>query len=637
MSNAFKTHMDYFQIIDSDEDKIKYLCDLIVECSEKYYEHNTSSITNKEFDTLTDMLKDLDSKNPILTMTGWGYKVGVKGIKHPYHPIEGISDKRKIVEGDTVNNGEATYSSKLDGCSIEAYYNYGKCYMAITRGGDDGKGKDVTHTTREKVPAEIENFTGYVRMECCITYENFKNFPEGDRIRNSATGIMGAKTKREFLKYVDAIPVSVYDATENTIYHMGSNEYFKYTSGFKHKVLTISSNGVLPLKLDNELLDQLRCDYPVDGFVCYKDGEILCAYKYDNEFAYPKVLRVETKTQPTTKIFPSNIWIEETEISDCKVNKVTGKSGERIIEGKIGPGAVIEIVRSGEVVPNWTGNVIKESDDIWVPHCSYGCDDSFVKRETKTLPNGKEKIGANFFCTNPKCPSILDGAAEKLIRHFAPKGFSDVMVEQMFEYFSGSTFDFVILRVLLGEVLLGRFDADYKIGKTEHQNDMIDQTMAAMNKREMSIHNLVSICSIEAFGKTLSGELEVQLQGCDDVNGWLIDKKEFTSEQVNNSKARDSWYNRHNLLCDMLSVFKIVIPEIKAVGENGTVCISGSLPSGTKKKEFAPVIESKGYTWVEKLKKDTTILICSKPDSNKAMKAKKDGTEIMTEEEFLKL
>lgn len=381
--------------------------------------------------------------------------------------------------------------------------------------------------------------------------------------------------------------------------------------------------------LNNELLDSLRCDYPVDGFVCYKDDDLLCAYKYDNEFAEPVVKYVESITQPTTKIYP-RIWIEETEISDCKVNKVTGKSGEAIINGQIGPGAKIEIVRSGEVVPNWTGNVIKSSDDVWEPECSYGCDKSFVKID-----------GANFYCTNPKCPSILDGVAEKLIRHFAPKGFTTEMVEQMFQYFKS---DDCVLDTLLLE-LMDEDRIEYPtLGDTEYQNKMINETMNNMKSCKMSLYDLVSICSIEAFGKTLSKDLENYISsqvtirfknGVGILNQYLKTQKDFNVEQVNNSKARKSWYNRHNILCQIMNVFDIVFFNPQDINNKGTVCITGKLDSGITKKEFANIIEKKGYTWVDKVNKDLTILICNKIDSGKAKKAEKYGVKIVTEKDFI--
>jgi len=267
------------------------------------------------------------------------------------------------------------------------------------------------------------------------------------------------------------------------------------------------------------------------------------------------------------------------------------------------------------------------------PECSYGCDESHIN-----------KNGANYYCSNPECPSILDGAAEKLIRHFAPKGFSDEMVERIMEYYSTVGALDSLLKYISCEFIneLGHFVYERCGLGTEHQIDFVNKCGDKMREKKMSLHDLVSICSIEAFGKTLSEELEkyyinnntTNLIMDYNFNFYLKDHSTFTADEVNNSKARDSWENRHWLLCKLLNVFDIVLPEVKEVAENGTVCISGKLPSGMKKKDFAAVIESKGYSWVEKLKKDTTILICAKPDSKKAQKAQKDGTTIMSEDEF---
>lgn len=640
---------------------IKTLEKQIIEASKQYYTMGSSGLSDKEFDLLVDKLRELDPQNPILTAVGWGWKPE-RGAKHHYDLIEGISDKRKIDSNETVDNGSAVYTSKLDGCSVCHYYKNGVYYQSITR-GDGVVGTDVTHNVKDKLPQLPEYFTGYVRTECVVSYTNFKNyFPQDKSIRNIATGIITAKENKPLLKYVDLVPISVYivhhkNPNMNCSVYMGNYGFNDIVKYFKHNIKYISVVGEDDINVihadskmtfSEDVFDELRCDYPSDGYICYKDDEILCAYKFDGEFAYPVVKYVESITQPTTKIYP-RIWIEETEISDCRVNKVTGKSGEAILEGKVGAGAVIEIVRSGEVVPNWTKNVIKESTDVWVPKCSYGCDESFVKRD-----------GANFYCTNPGCASILDGTVEKIIRHYAPKRFSDDMLEICFKMlrgyirpddyddyeeddgvydaniisFFGDSSNINNLTILL-YVVWEQLVLTPPMGTTAHQKKLIKATFDSMFEKKMSLYDLVSVCSVEAFGKTLSGELEVQLQGCSDVNRYLMDKKNFTASEVNNSKARDSWANRHELLSKVMSIFEIVIPEVKEVGDSkGTVCISGTLPSGMKKKEFADVIESKGYTWVEKLKKDTTILICSKPDSNKAMKAKKDGTTIMTEEEF---
>jgi len=607
------------------QSKIKYLEGVIIYCSQKYYSDNDSPVSDNEFDIFVVELKKLDPTNHLLSAVAYGYKAGDKTAKHPYHSMHGIDDKLNVSEDAVIDNGKSEYGPKLDGCSGNAYYTKGRYYRAITRGDVDGYGKDITRSLFHKVPHTISNFTGYVRVENVVTYSNFrKYFPPDKSIRNIASGIIGAKSEKPLLPYVDAVPVAIYDADKDATYHMGSVEFDIVIQDFKHKVypLIVSADGDTKVQLGLDLLDKLRNDYPVDGYVCYKDGDILRAYKFDGEILDVSVLYVEGKTKPTTRIQP-RIFIEPTEISDCVCRKVTGKSYDAIFKGKVGKGAIIEIIRSGEVVPNWTKNVIKDSNDVWIPRCSYGCDEKYVKRN-----------GANVYCTNPDCPSILDGTAEKLIRYFAPKGFRTDMLEEMFEYFDSK--DKSILESILFDIKNNN-GIPYTIGTTDHQHKMINQTISEMKKRKMSLYNLVSICSIEAFGKTLSIELEKQLQDCSDVNVWLKDKKDFTSEHVNNCKARDSWRNRHDLLCQVMDVFEIVVPVHKPEGENGTVCISGALPSGTKKKDFANVIESKGFTWVEKMKKDTTILISSLPNSGKSQKARKNGTKIMSESEFIEL
>jgi len=630
MSETFKVFKEEFELIESIDDKIKILVVFIVGCSNEYYDDNSSPVSDFEFDTICEWLENIDPENEILTKTGFGYEVGKDGIKHPYHEIVGISNKINITEGDIVNNGDATISSKYDGCSLEHYYKNNYYYMSITR-GKEGIGKDVTVASRKKVPHEIERFRGYIRVEGVVSYTNFKKFPDGMRIRNAVSGVIGAKTlKHDLLELIDFIPVSVYNADDDIIYHPDTQKFHEYTKGFKICPILRVVDG--DIKLDNELLDSIREDYAVDGFVCYKDNDILCAYKYPNEYAYPKVLSVESKTQPTGKIFPSSIHIEPTEISDCVTSKVTGKSGETVINGKIGPGAVIEIVRSGEVVPNWTKNVIKESDDVWEPHCSYGCDDKYIKW-----------VKANCYCTNPECPSVFEAIVDKTLRQFAPKGFSDDMsdmvIEHMKNWVTGTELN--VLEMFLEYMCIHYRGWD---GGTVYQKKLIDETFKVLIKKEMTLYDLVTVCSIEAFGKSLSRDLEPKLHewtkgaGCvDRVSYILMNRKEFTSDEVNNSKARESWKKRHHILYKMMEVFDIILPEIKAVGKNGTVCISGNLPSGTKKKAFVPEIEQRGYSWVESLKKDTTILICANLASNKANKARKNKIATMSEEEFLAL
>lgn len=624
---------------------VKELENKIIEASRQYYTDGTSEISDNEFDSIVDQLRKADPDNPILTATGWGWKPE-KGATHPYDEILGIGDKRKVDENEMVDNGEAIYSPKLDGCSVTCYYKSGKFYQAISR-GDGRLGIDVTHNVVDKVPSCIDDeyeFTGYVRTECVISYSNFKkHFLPDKSIRNQATGIITAQERRPLLPYVNVIPISVYNADDSDVYYMGSMDFLVLTERFEHSVMTLSTNeegkhlfrghyGTSKVQFGKELLDKLRCDYPTDGYICVVDGEILCAYKFDTELANVKVLYVENTTKSTGRIHP-RIFIEETFISDCHVNKVTGKSGEAILNGKVGKGAIIEIVRSGEVIPNWTTKVIKEADEVWVPSCSYGCDDSFVKMD-----------GANFFCTNPECGCVYDAATEKLLRHFASKGFSDDMVDICMHYLK---INFKLIAAMLKIDSENSFkDLLYVIrngmtniitdgNNTDHQRKLIKETFDVLFERKMSIYDMVSVCSIDGFGSRLSKEYEKTLKiQCQNNNNGMMDIRQYlTIEECNNSRARESWAERFHLLTIVMEVFKIVLPEPET-DSKGTVCITGGLSSCTK-KEFNEVIESKGYTQTTSVTKDLTILICNNAGSSKAKKAEKYGVNIITENEFI--
>ena len=53
-----------------------------------------------------------------------------------------------------------------------------------------------------------------------------------------------------------------------------------------------------------------------------------------------------------------------------------------IIDNKIGPGTIIKLVRSGEVIPHIL-EVIKSSKEPQLPNISYKCNDLFILSKQK--------------------------------------------------------------------------------------------------------------------------------------------------------------------------------------------------------------------------------------------------------------
>tara|TARA_Y100000310_G_scaffold123587_1_gene122343 strand:- start:3590 stop:5458 length:1869 start_codon:yes stop_codon:yes gene_type:complete len=611
--------------------RIQELETIISEASQKYYTDNSSHLSDAEFDAYVEELRSLDPTNPILTAVGWGYKTGEKGAKHHYDLITGIDNKITVEPDTEVIELGAIFAPKLDGSSIVCYYKNGHFYQAITR-GDGDVGMDVTHNVYNKVPNRISGFTGYVRCEAVVSYTNFKNhFDPSKSIRNIAAGIIGAKSKKPNLEYVDLVPIGIYRHTGEPQYRgsrfYGDVVFARITEDFEHKVDYIETEGSIIIGEDT--LAKLS-DYPCDGLVCYIHDQIFAAYKYNTDYGDAVVMDIEWRTQTTGRIFPL-IHVEEVQMADCKVNKVSGKSGELIVNSKLGKGSIIEIVRSGDVIPNFTGRILGDADEVSKPSCSYRCDDENVVAH-----------GANYFCINPHCPCIYDGAVTKMLHHFSPKGFSDEMANMMLDDYkiraeAVDVSNITPLHVLLIECQAGK---SWETG-TKHQQKLINQTLDTLRKRQMSLYDLVTVCSIDGFGKTLSKALEPYLyeecKRCNlNVSDYLSNKLTFTAEEVNNSKARASWQKRYDLLCDVLSVFNIILPvqESKNEESKGTVCITGKLSTCTK-KEFNAVITDKGYEQVDSVSKTLTILICNKAGSSKAKKAEKYGVNVITEQDFI--
>jgi DNA ligase (NAD+) len=80
-------------------------------------------------------------------------------------------------------------------------------------------------------------------------------------------------------------------------------------------------------------------------------------------------------------------------------------------------------------------------------------------------------------------------------------------------------------------------------------------------------------------------------------------------------------------------------PVSEAAEAKPTVCISGKLPSGRKKADYAEPLAQAGYTLVDEVAKGLSVLVLADPASTsaKAEKARKMGVRIIGEDELMAL
>ena len=65
-----------------------------------------------------------------------------------------------------------------------------------------------------------------------------------------------------------------------------------------------------------------------------------------------------------------------------------------------------------------------------------------------------------------------------------------------------------------------------------------------------------------------------------------------------------------------------------------TFCITGTLPSGKKKKDYASQLEADGHILIDEVRQGLDYLVVSDPNGAESSKAKKLGIPLITEEEM---
>ena len=174
---------------------LKTLTDKIAEYRQSYYNDNKSLISDKEYDELFDLVKDLEEKLHVSFSNSPTKQVGYKAVsilkkvKHD-HPMLSL-DKTKSIDElvHFVNKAPAILMAKMDGLTISLTYEKGRLSKAETR-GDGEIGEDVLHNAEvfDNIPLSIPHDGKYViDGEAIITEDTFDaiNLKESTAYKNA--------------------------------------------------------------------------------------------------------------------------------------------------------------------------------------------------------------------------------------------------------------------------------------------------------------------------------------------------------------------------------------------------------------------------------------------------------------------
>ena len=251
--------------------------------------------------------------------------------------------------------GDYVLSCKLDGVS-GLYYTIHNERKLYTRG--NGKiGQDVSHLLRRVQCPNIDNVI--VRGEFIVSKATFESKYKTNfaNIRNMVAGIVNRKTMDKKMSDVDFVAYEVIFPVLKPSEQM----LFLKNNGFN----TVQNETIQSLTNDilSTTLTQWRNEYiyEIDGIIV-SDNSVHNRHDGNPEhaFAFKMVISDQlAETQVIDVIWTASkdgylkprVRVNPVYIGGVKIEYATGFNGQYIESNKIGIGAIIQIVRSGDVIP----------------------------------------------------------------------------------------------------------------------------------------------------------------------------------------------------------------------------------------------------------------------------------------------
>lgn len=397
---------------------VRELETLYKQAKNAYYNTEEPIMTDTDFDQLEDILRERKPDSKLLNQVGAGGSGAKVKLPFPMSSLEKVKADGSTNRWLKTHKGPYLVSDKMDGFSVQIVGTPSGNTM-YSRGKDD-YGKNLTHLIRamakkKKIPRLADKKA--IRGELIISKASFKKWSkEFQNERNMLGALVTRKTPHD--SYVDA-DIIIYSQLSPV--GTPSKQLAKLKAEGWHvvpnKVVDTLSEASLATLLSNR---KVKSQYHIDGIVIVQDKpnkpgggrpDFARAFKSneDNETAQTTVLEIEWNVSRLGTVVPK-VLIEPVRLNGVTVKRATGWNAKRLLDMGIGKGAVIEIVRSGDVIPHII-KVIKKASKPSKPSFpvewdSYGTNFIIKKSSGSRLPPNKEadrvqsiKTMVHFFST----------------------------------------------------------------------------------------------------------------------------------------------------------------------------------------------------------------------------------------------
>lgn len=608
--------------------EIDELENILIQLSDSYYNdenRSTNIVSDKIFDKLKDILKKRDPKNNFLKLVGAPIKGTKEKVKLPYEMSSLLKlDEKELIRWINKYGENIIVSDKLDGVSAQLYKNTkGEIFM-FSR-GDGIEGQNISHLISfmfsddllNNLPNELS-----VRGELIISKNDFNKISSYMKnARNAVAGLVNSKTvDKNVANITQFIAYSIMNPRLKQSEQMTLLKKYNFDT-VEYKILKSFDYD----KLSDYLIKRrLESEFEMDGLVCVDNSKVyknVSGYP-DHAFAFKILLddQIAISTVKQVLWMPSmneylkpKIEIKPVELLGTTITYATAHNAKFIVDNKLGKGAKVKIVRSGDVIP-YIYEVIKPAKEIQMPDYPYKWNSTKVDLILKKLDgDGKRiviiKLIVHFFKTIgvkylsegliTKFVDMGYDTIEKIINAdhndlLNIEGFGDKMINKIYDEIDTS----------LKEMSLSTFmTASHKFGRG-----------FGIKKIKEVINTYPNILNEKWTEETMINKL-LEVPGFSDISAQTFSKK-YPDFIV--------FYEQMNKIIDLSRFKKNIKKKTKNDKSDNKLFTNQHIVfTGFRDKELENIIENNGGKITTSVSKNTSLLIYSDNVDIKNSKFKK--------------
>lgn len=606
------------------------------------YYQGRPDISDSEYDKLEEELRKLDPKNATLLIVGTTTSASDK-IKHDKKMLS--LEKTYIVEDLVSWKGDEDILStmKLDGISCSIIFEDGHLTMAKTR-GDGTFGENITKkvmwisnvpklvTAKNKIEIRGELFCDEKSFFDLSQEMTSIGLEKPTSQRNIVAGLMGRKDNLELCRYIKFMAFDYLSderlETEDQKFKILAKLGFLIPEVEIHK--TKESIQDVILKARDFMTEG---DYQIDGLVFTFNKMSLheelgetshhprykMAFKFQGESKHTKLKEIIWSVSRNGILTPVGD-VEPVELSGAMISRVTLHNYGMVAANNLKAGDVIEIIRSGEVIPKFMSVVTPSNNKFEIPDRCPSCDSKV------------EKVDIRLFCKNDNCP----GKNKEIILNFIQKiGIDDL---------SGKRLDELINAKLVKTIPdLYRLEAS-DLMKVDKVKDKLSNKLIESIQKTKNVDLITFMAALGITGGAFNKCEKIVRAGFDNITKIknLSIEQLMKVESFADKSATDflsSLREKKDMIDELVELgFEFSVEETRETEISGKkICITGALSE--KRPVIEDMIRAGGGIVVSSVSKNTDILVTNEtdPTSSKFKKALELKIKIITEAELLKL